>query len=118
MECKNIEMSYMLVLGSLEYKVSEAQCAALRMKRKLELIQAKRNRQEKIILPQIEEILENEFSEYKEKLNAQIDKINAAIKHSQGVLLSDKDNKELKKLYRKIVKMIHPDLHSDLSSAQ
>ena len=45
--CKNIETEYMLKLGSIEYKAYEAQCAALRLKRKIELIQAKKNRQEK-----------------------------------------------------------------------
>lgn len=48
--CKNIETKYMLELGSIEYKAYEAQCAALRLKRKIGLIQAKKNRQEKIII--------------------------------------------------------------------
>lgn len=43
MECPNIEMAYMLELGALEYRAYEAQCTALRLKRKLELLQAKRN---------------------------------------------------------------------------
>lgn len=29
--CKNIEAEYMLMLGGLEYKVYEAQCAVLRL---------------------------------------------------------------------------------------
>lgn len=46
--CRNIETAYMLKLGGLEYKAYEAQCTALRLKRKIELIQAKKNRQEKL----------------------------------------------------------------------
>lgn len=38
--CKNIETEYMLKLGSIEYKAYEAQCAALRLKRKIELIRS------------------------------------------------------------------------------
>ena len=50
--CKNIETEYMLKLGSIEYKAYEAQCATLRLKRKIELIQAKKNRQERsLFLP-------------------------------------------------------------------
>jgi len=45
-ECKNIEMAYMLSVGALEYKAYEIECAILRLKRKVELIQAKKNRQE------------------------------------------------------------------------
>lgn len=117
-ECKNIEMLYMLALGSLEYKVYEAQCAVLRLKRKLELIQSKRNRQEKVVLSQIEDTLDTEFTEYQEKLNAQINKMNDAIKRSQAEFLTVEESKELKKLYRNIVKSLHPDLHPELSDAQ
>jgi Mg2+ and Co2+ transporter CorA len=48
-ECRNIGMAYMLAVGSLEYKAYEIECAILRLKRKAELIQARKNRQEKIV---------------------------------------------------------------------
>ena len=108
----------MLKLGSIEYKAYEAQCAALRLKRKIELIQAKKNRQEKVIISAIEETLDNEFAEYQKQLNEQIDKMNDALKRSKAEVLSDEDNKELKKLYRKIVKALHPDINPDVSEAQ
>lgn len=116
--CKNIETEYMLKLGSMEYKAYEAQCAALRLKRKLELIQAKKNRQETVILSEIEETLDNEFAEYQEQLDAQIDKMNDALKRSKAAVLSDEENKELKALYRKIVKVLHPDMNPGVSKAQ
>lgn len=116
--CKNIETEYMLKLGSIEYKAYEAQCAALRLKRKIELIQAKKNRQEKVIISAIEKTLDNEFAEYQKQLDEQIDKMNDALKRSKAEVLSDEDNKELKKLYRKIVKALHPDINPDVSEAQ
>lgn len=116
--CKNIETEYMLNLGSIEYKAYEAQCAALRLKRKIELIQAKKNRQEKVIISAIEETLDSEFAEYQKQLNEQIDKMNDALKRSKAEVLSDEDNKKLKKLYRKIVKALHPDINPDVSEAQ
>lgn len=116
--CKNIETEYMLKLGSIEYKAYEAQCAALRLKRKIELIQAKKNRQEKVIISAIEETLDSEFAEYQKQLNEQIDRMNDALKRSKAEVLSDEDNKELKKLYRKIVKALHPDINPDVSEAQ
>ena len=99
--CKNIETKYMLTLGSIEYKAYEAQCAVLRLKRKSELVQAKKNRQEKVIISAIEDTLDNEFAEYQKQLDEQIDKMNDALKRSKAEVLSDEDNKELKKLYRK-----------------
>ena len=116
--CKNIETEYMLKLGSIEYKAYEAQCAALRLKRKIDLIQAKKNRQEKIIISAIEETLDEEFAEYQKQLDEQIDKVNAAIKRSKAEVLTDEENKELKKLYRKIAKALHPDINPDVSEAQ
>lgn len=116
--CKNIETEYMLKLGSIEYKAYKAQCAALRLKRKIELIQAKKNRQEKVIISAIEETLDSEFAEYQKQLNEQIDKMNDALKRSKAEVLSNEDNKKFKKLYRKIVKALHPDINPDVSEAQ
>ena len=117
-ECKNIEMAYMLCVGALEYKAYEIECAILRLKRKAELIQAKKNRQEKIILFKIEAFLDAEFAEYKVKLDEQINKMNDALERSKGKLLSKEETRELKKLYRSIVKALHPDMHPDLSEAK
>lgn len=115
-ECKNIEMVYMLNIGGLEYKAFELNCAVLRIKRKIELIQAKKNRQEKVVLSAIEEILDVEFAEYQAKLDEQIGKMNAALDRSKGKELTDSESSELKKLYISIVKALHPDLHPDISS--
>ena len=114
-ECRNIEMAYMLSVGALEYRAYEIECMALRLKRKTEMIQARKNRQEKINLSKIEEMLEIEFAEYQEKLNEQIKRMNAALERSRGEVLTGEESQELKKLYRTIVKALHPDLNPGLS---
>jgi len=116
--CKNIEMYYMLKLGNLEYKVFQAQCAYLRLKRKLELIQAKKNRQEKIFISEIEEILDAEFLEYKKKLQEYVEKMKNARERSLWRELTDEEAGELKRLYRRIMKALHPDLNRPLTDAQ
>ena len=116
--CKNIEMEYMLKLGSLEYRVYEAECAVLRLKRKINLLQIKKNRQEKIVISAIEEILDLEFAEYQRKLDEEIEKMNQALERSKCRPLNDEETKELKKLYRKVVKALHPDMNPEVTEAQ
>ncbi len=116
--CKNIETAYMLALGSLEYKAFELHCELLRLKRKIDLVQAKKNRQEKVIISAIEKILDEEFEEYQQQLDEQISKMNQALDHSKGRPLTDEETKEIKKTYRNIVKALHPDLHPDITPAQ
>lgn len=116
--CKNIETAYMLALGSLEYKAFELNCNVLRIKRKIDLIQAKKNRQEKIALSAIDKLLDKEFAGFQCQLNEQIDKMNKALDHSQGHVLTDEETKQIKKLYRSIVKALHPDLHPEITPAQ
>ncbi|MDO5295510.1 MAG: hypothetical protein Q4F00_02550 [bacterium] len=116
--CRNLERAYMLAVGALEHQAFEAKCAVLRLKRKLEMIQAKRNREETVVLAQINKALDVEFAEYQQKLNEQIEKINQAIEDSKCRQLSDDETKELKKMYSAIVKAMHPDLHPNQSEAE
>ena len=114
-ECKNIEAAYMLQLGSLEYKVYKAYCLYLRLKRKAVLIQSRVNRQERIDLIAIDCYLDEEFAEYQAHLDEQIRKMNEAIDRNNAKSLSQEDTAEIKKLYRSIVKALHPDLHPDFT---
>lgn len=116
--CKNIETAYMLALGSLEYKAFELHCEFLRLKRKIDIVQAKKNRQEKVVISAIEKILDEEFEEYQCRLDEQINKMNQALDHSKGRPLTEEETKEIKKTYRNIVKALHPDLHPDITPAQ
>lgn len=117
-ECRNLEMAYLLALGSLEYRIYEAQCTLLRQKRKMELIQARQNRQEHVVLSEIAQILDREFLSYQKKLEEQMEKMNDAIQRSQAEALSDEEAMELKRRYRRIVKALHPDLHPNLMPEQ
>ncbi|MDD2647504.1 MAG: hypothetical protein PHI27_07345 [Eubacteriales bacterium] len=117
-ECKNIEMAYLLAVGALEYKVFELDCRIRRQKRKAELIQARKNRQEKVLINVIEEILDAEFAEYQRALDEQIEKMNEALERNGMKSLTEEETAELKKLYRAIVKALHPDLHPDLTEEQ
>ena len=108
-------MKYMLELGNLEYKAYESMCYMLRLKRKMELIQAKKNRLEKVVLIEIEKQLDREFALYQETLNVQIEKMNEALERNEAEFLSQEEGKLLKKLYRNIVKVLHPDINPNVT---
>ena len=116
--CKNIETEYMLELGSLEYCLYQSECIIMRLKRKVELIQTRINRQEKIDVPAIDKLLDEQFREYQQKLEEKIKKMNEAIERGNGEVLTEQQAKELKKLYRAIVKALHPDLNPNVTKQQ
>ncbi|MGT2682253.1 hypothetical protein [Streptococcus porci] len=116
--CKNIEMDFMLKIGRLEYEVFQAQCDYLRAKRKCELLQASKNRQETVYLYEIERLLDEELKEYMERLKVQFEEIAKAIERSQYTALTEDETKELKHYYRQIIKWLHPDLHPDISAEE
>ncbi len=116
--CKNIEAIYMLRLGGTEYKAFSLQCKYLRLRRKAEMIRAKLNRQEKIDPEQMEALLDEEFKIYQQKLDDRVRKMKQAAERSQMDALSPADAKEIKKIYRHIVKTLHPDLNPDATKDQ
>lgn len=116
--CRNLETEYMLKVGGLEHQLYAKQCEAQRLKRKAELIQAALNRQMKPDLPQIDRLLDKEFAAWQNKLDEQVRKMNEALKHGSAEFLSLEDAKELKSLYHKIVKVLHPDIHPNISDAE
>ena len=116
--CKNIETKYMLELGSLEYCLYQSECIIMRLKRKVELIQMRINRQEKIDVATIDELLDEQFREYQQNLEEKIKKMNEAIERDNGEVLTEQQVKELKKLYRAIVKALHPDLNPNVTKQQ
>lgn len=116
--CENIQRDYTLAFGSLEYKLYEAYCEYLRLRRKRDLIQAKKNRGEKPDMEAIESRLDEEFRDYKRRLDEQMEEVNEAIEKSKLKLLPEEEQKELKTLYKAIVKKLHPDLNPTITEEE
>ena len=130
-ECKNIEMEYMLAIGVLELKIHELECRILYLKREIEMIQAVRNLQKELDLSEIEDELDTEFEEYKARVDEQAEKVNEARERSRRQSEKAHDEyenydepkqagsviHELKKLYRAIMKKLHPDVNPDVDEA-
>lgn len=116
--CRNLETEYMMQLGDLEYQVFRAMCGYKRAKRKSEMIRACINRGESVNIPQIDRELDVEFQSYTQILQEKMKRMNEAIHHRHGRTLSDAETKELKTLYRRIVRRLHPDLNPGVTPEQ
>ena len=117
-ECKNLETKYMMTIGVYEYKVYEFYCEVERIKRKIELVQAKLNRNEPIFMPLIEEQLDREYAEYLERLKVMMEDIDKAESLSKCKTMTEEESREFKKLYREIVKKLHPDLNPQITKRE
>ena len=100
---------YTSLIGKLQYEEYALKVAVSRLRRKSELVQAKRNRGEKIDIEAIEQQVENEFWEHQQKIQRQLDEIRAADALLNAPILTEEDTAELKNIYRVLVKRLHPD---------
>ena len=116
--CRNIEAKYIMLIGGLEYRAFELQFSYLYLKRKCEMIQAKKNRQEKVDLALIEATLDVELKEFHQRLESEMRRINTALEYRKGTVLPKEVVEELKKKYHLIIKAIHPDVHPNLTDSE
>ena len=76
--CPNIETKYELLFGDLEYKALNAEIAYRRIKRKAELVNARKNKGQRIKLSEIEMELDDECKAFADKLAEKLDNIERA----------------------------------------
>lgn len=106
-------------IGVLEFKLLQHQAELQRIKRKVEMFTAKINRGETIddsIVKAVEEQLEREFLTWRKKLLEH----EKQLQESERLLIShqpmsDEGSRKLKTIYRKICKLIHPDIAASMS---
>lgn len=110
--------AYTKWIGTYKYEEFSLQVTIKRNQRKAALIQACINRSEPIVIEAIEQQLEEEFAEYERLLQEQLEQIKTASEILEAPLLSDEETKELKQLYRLIVKRLHPDWNPNLTQEE
>lgn len=145
--CKEIESDYMRELGTIEAEIYHAECEVRYLQRKLEMIQASVNRREEVKTETIDEDLRAQYEEYQKIYEEFVRRIMEAAefqsrrkKNAKSAKKSDSSEKSakaeqpketttdvpkeadseeklLKKLYRQIVKAMHPDLHPNQDEA-
>lgn len=107
---------YMDKIGRYEVQTYQWLVKFRRLQRKLQLIQTRINRQELIILADIDRILDEELEQYQKELNRQIDQISNAEYYLSRETLGPEDTLRLREIYRSLVRALHPDLNPQQSS--
>lgn len=113
-ECENIRAKYIREFGSKEYKILKLSLSYQKLRRKIEILQAKLNRKETIsrdFLNRLDRDIEKEFQKYMEELNAKLEEINWAADRFGLDKITGQELIDFKKKYKELVKKLHPDLN-------
>lgn len=105
------EQEYYKEFGNLIKQSFELKVECIILKKQISFCQSKVNKNENIYRKSLEDYL----SFYKEKYQNELDDLTSTINNAkkEGLPVPESDYQEIKKIYRNIVKKIHPDLHSD-----
>lgn len=106
---------YLELIGQKQYELFclQTEVGSLRMKQ--QLIQAALNRDEKPDLASIEKKIKKAFSSYYKQIEQQMKDLAKAREFLSKPVLSEEEVEEIKKLYRLLVKRLHPDLNPSLT---
>jgi hypothetical protein len=114
--CPSLKTAYTVFIGTHEYTLFKLDLIYQSIRRKIELVQAKINREEAYNIRDIDNQIDSEFSSYNEKLNSWSDILaKEVLAISSGEALSKDEINEIKSLYHFIVKKIHPDINKNLT---
>lgn len=109
-ERPNLLARYYQSVGHLEVEVLRLEIESSRTKREIEMIQAAQGRGTDWDYATIQAELDSEFAAWQEKLQKEQSRLAAALDRNNH-LLSAEDSLALTKLYRELVKCLHPDLN-------
>ena len=109
---------YLQLIGQLQYELLQLQVDVKTLKLRRSLLQAYINRDETPDLSAIRLEVEEKVAEYNRILQENAERLKAAKDLLEAPLLSEEDTKELKSLYKMLVKALHPDLHPNQSEEE
>lgn len=138
--CRDLAAEYNSRIGDIELRVMNAKLRVLELKRMVEIIQAQINRQERKSEKKAREQAHREFREFEEELNRMAEEARNANQYREDESRKEEEwqqeqeerekkddedredtsrvkyksrSDEMKALYRKIVKALHPDMNPD-----
>ena len=116
-EIPTLDSEYKVKIGGVQYQCFNLEIEVLAIKREIKLRQAALNRGIEIIDDsEIKDQIEKELEQWREKVNEMKEEFLNAKKYLNIPYLSDEDAIEFKKLYRDLVKKLHPDVIENVTN--
>ena len=109
-EAAQILISYTRLFGDRINKAFEEQIACIRLRKTIELCQAALNHGESIDMDRIEELIKEQMESYYTELKRMLADTQAA---KEAGTVSSATAQEVKRIYRKLAKQIHPDINPE-----
>lgn len=110
-----LEALYLQCVGHLVLEVMELKVEIAELQYRRQLLQAYINRDETPDLSAIDMEVEEKMEEYNEMLHEHEEHLKSAKAYLEADPLSEEDAEELKRIYRLLVKRLHPDTHPNQS---
>ena len=111
-EAEHYHMEYIRVFGDLITDAFEKKIECIRKKKMIAYCQRQVNTGKKIEASKLDGFIAQEMAQYQADLDAMLKDVKA-VKDSKRV--SAGDYERIKKIYYKLVRMIHPDMHPELA---
>jgi predicted nucleic acid-binding Zn-ribbon protein len=108
----NLLALYQVKLGPWELRLLKEQCDTARLRRLIEMVQAFLNVGRLPVMAEIGQKLDAEFILWQARLREAAEKLQDAEQQLQHLMSLD-DDREFRKLYRSLVKRLHPDVVPD-----
>ena len=111
-EAEHYHMEYIRVFGDLITQAFEKKIECIQKKKMIAYCQKQVNMGKKIDATSLNNYITQEMAQYQKDLQTMINDVKA-VKESERVSASDYE--KIKKIYYKLVRMIHPDIHPELA---
>ena len=113
-----LESLYMSKLGALIFLKFENEIEYRKLKKKLNLIIQSKNKNEKIDINNIDNILKKELESFYKELETIRERMKISKMYLESPTLSDEEIKNIKDIYRKLAKKLHPDINRNLTEKE
>jgi hypothetical protein len=110
-------IKYGLEIGQYVLQYLQKNLEFMQLRRKIELMQASINRGENVDMGAIEEKLQVEFKAWIEQISTLNQEISYA-KSASLIAVDENISREIKILYKKLVRRLHPDLNKNLTERE